>query len=95
MFVICDNLDVVQDVATEKANLSRGYTYPGFKLNEDVAVVDMQIGDTFKDGVLTKNQQKRDEQLQRQQNEQKITAKIRQDAIAALIAAGDLPAGYK
>ena len=34
-------------------------------------------------------------QAAKQANEKKITDKIRADAIAALIATGDLPAGYK
>ena len=95
MFVICDQIDRVQDIATEKANLSRGYNYPGYKLWPDAKAGDIQIGDTFKDGVFTKNQAKRNERLQHQQNEQKVQDKIRAMAIGQLIKEGALPAEYK
>jgi hypothetical protein len=95
MFVICDQNDIVQDIATEEANLSRGYTFPGYKLWIDADVGDIRIGDSFDGQVLTKNQTLRDEQLQKQQNEKLIQNKIRQTAIDALKATGDLPPDYK
>lgn len=94
MFVICDENDVVQDIATEKANLSRGYSYPGYKIYPNIGNTDIRIGDTYKDGVLTKNQQERDKSNLRQQNEQKIAAKARAIAIAECIKDGDLPPDY-
>jgi len=94
MFVICDGVDVVQDIATEKANLSRGYNYPGYKLYEDVAVQDMLIGDTFKDGVLTKNQTLRQGQILRQEQEGKIGKMQRKLAIKQLKVDGELPSDF-
>ena len=95
MFIICDQNNVVQDIATEEANLSRGYGFTGYKLWTDAKAQDIQIGDTYKAGVLTENQQRRQEQLERQQNESKIRKKIRAIAITELKAAGELPVDYE
>lgn len=94
MFAICDQNDVVQDIASEQANLSRGYSFPGYKLYPDVDIADIQIGDTFKDGVLTKNQAVRDEAIQHFQNEKKVSDRMRANTIAELITEGKLPADY-
>jgi hypothetical protein len=65
MFIITDAFDVVQDLATEKANLSRGYNYPGYKLYENVELGDIRPGDTF-DGVkVTHNNAAREEARRR------------------------------
>ena len=94
MFVICDQNDIVQDVATEENNLSRGYDFPDHKKYEDLAG-DFRVGDTFKDGVLTENQEERDKAVLLQQNELKIAAKTRTIAIAECIKDGDLPPDFK
>jgi len=95
MFIVCDQNNIVQDIASEQVNLARGYAFPGYKLHADVKVQDVRIGDTFKDGVLTKNQMLRQKNIDRAANEQKIADKIRKKAISELIGNGDLPAGYK
>jgi len=94
MFVICDGVDVVQDIATEKANLSRGYNYPGCKLYLDVNVEDIRLGDVFKDNVLTKNQSLRQEQILRQEQEGKIGKMQRKLAIKQLKIDGELPSDF-
>jgi hypothetical protein len=94
LFVICDQNDIVQDVATEKANLSRGYTFPDYRLYETIQGCDIRIGDTFKDGILTANQQLRDQAQQAAVNEAKIQRQVRAKAIAELKASGDLPGDF-
>jgi len=94
MFVICDKNGVVQDIASEKANLSRGYTFPDPKFWADVQG-DARIGDTIENGVLIKNQQVRDEMFEQQQVERLIFQKTRQIAIDALVLEGKLPGDFK
>lgn len=94
MFVICDENDIVRDIATEENNLSRGYDFPAHKKYEGLAG-DFRVGDTFKDGVLTVNQEERDKAIVLQQNEQKIAAKTRAIAIAECIKDGELPPDFK
>ena len=94
MFVICDQNDVIQDIASEEINLSRGHNVPGAKLHINIGELDLQIGDTFKNGVLIKNLQKRQERFEIQQNESKIQNHIRAAAIDELKVTGDLPADF-
>ena len=94
LHIICDANDVVQDIATEAANLSRGKTFPGHKQYSVFDVVDIRIGDTFKDGVLTKNQTLRQERIQQQGQEQKIQAMQRKLAVRQLKIDGDLPEDF-
>ena len=94
MFVICDKNNIVQDIATEMANLSRGYDFDGYKLC-DIEIDDIRIGDSYINGIHTKNIQIRTDVLARQINEMKITNKIRAIAINALKNAGDLPADFE
>ena len=93
MFVICDQNGIVQDIASEKINLSRGYDFTGYKLFE-LNIPDLKIGDTYKDGVYTKNQVIRDQLLTGGQNEKKIQERVRKIAIDQLKAEGKLPADY-
>ena len=96
--IICDKNDVVQDIATEAVNLSRGLTFADYKGYADVPVqlvADIRVGDTFKNNVLTKNQAIRIESEKRQQDERKIQGKIRAKAIEQLIADGELPSDYQ
>jgi hypothetical protein len=54
MFVICDSNNVVQDIASERANLSRGYGFPKYKLWAFVDHnLDIRIGDTFDGSTVT------------------------------------------
>jgi hypothetical protein len=94
MFIICDSSNVVQDIASDKANLSRGLSSADYKLYENVKISDVRIGDTFDGIVLTPNQTERTKRQQRQQYEQLIIVKNRELAIAALKAEGKLPADY-
>lgn len=94
MFLICDQNDVVQDVASEKANLSRGYGFPDYKLYENVEVGNAFVGDTYKDGVLTPDANRVLLQAEKQTQERKIAAKARAVAIAECIKDGDLPPDY-
>lgn len=93
MHIIVDSNNVIQDISTEKANLSRGYGYPGYKLYE-IENCDVIVGDFFADGKVVKNEQIRAEIEQVRQNESKIENKQRQIAIAALKAEGQLPPDY-
>lgn len=95
MFVICDRNDVVQDIATEEENLSRGKLFSDYKLYENVTETDMIIGDDFKDGVLIKNDQLRHETFEKAETERKIASKTRAISIAELIKAGELPADFE
>ena len=97
MFLITDNKDIVRDISSRRENLARGYTFPGYK--EHDAPLDqaagVMIGDTFKDGVLTKSQAIRDQLLEAQQNNKKIDDRIRQTAIDNLKADGELPPDFE
>lgn len=93
MFVICDKNGVVQDIASEKANLSRGYTFADHKIWADV-VGDIRIGDTIENGVLINNQQIRDDAFEQQQVERLVVQKTRQLAIDALVLEGKLPPDF-
>lgn len=95
MFVICDQNDVIQDVATEEKNLSRGYTFPERKIYKNIKLDEVMIGDIFKDGVLTKNEQLRFDIMQKTNDEAKIAAQTRKVSIDQLIAEGQLPASYE
>jgi hypothetical protein len=54
MFVITDSFDVVQDMATEEANLSRGCNYVGYKLYKNVRLLgNVQVGDKMKKTQVT------------------------------------------
>jgi hypothetical protein len=97
MFIITDENNIVVDMATRQESLSRGYAYPNHIIVE-LTEVDMTIGDTYKDGLLTRNVANRLQIKQQGIDETKITQKIRDitraDAIAALKATGDLPADF-
>ena len=95
MNIICDKNNIIQDISTEIANLSRGYTFADYKFYQDLEIEDMRIGDTFDGANHIKNNQIRIDEQTEQANEQKIQDKIRADAVNALIAAGQLPAEYK
>lgn len=95
MFVITDKNDIVADITTEKANLSRGYTFDGYKEHDNVEAAEIMIGDQFKDGVLIKNVQTRIDLLERAADSEKIQAEIKRAAIERLKAAGQLPPDYE
>lgn len=95
MFLICDKNDLIQDMASEKANLSRGYGFEDYKLYEVKGMAGAAIGDTFKDGILIKNDQLRYEIAEKAETERKIHAKARAVAIAECIKDGDLPPDFK
>jgi len=54
MWIICDKTDVVQDRASKESSLDRGYDYDEYKIYE-LPNQDIRVGDTYKDGVHTKN----------------------------------------
>lgn len=58
--VICDLSDVVVDIASEEANLSRGYQLPRFKEYLGLPDMDIAIGDTFDGVTVTPNKKVRD-----------------------------------
>lgn len=95
MFIICDSNNVVQDIASEQPNLSRGYTFSGYKLFGNVDVGDIRIGDNYDGKSLTPNQVVRAAEMQKQQNELLINQKTRELAVIALQAEGKLPGDYK
>ncbi len=94
LFIITDTNGKIQDIATRKENLARGYAFPNNKILE-LSESDIRIGDTYKDGHLTRNNENRLKIAQLQSNEAKITDKIRADAVTALKATGDLPADFE
>lgn len=94
MFIICDSNNVVQDIATEKANLSRGYGRPDYKLYKNIKIGDIRIGDTFDGLIMTPNLAMRIAESQQQQTQVLINQKTRELSIAALKAEGKLPADY-
>lgn len=46
MWIMVDSLNVVTDKASVEGNLSRGYTFPGYKTYE-IDKIDIRIGDTY------------------------------------------------
>ena len=50
MWIITDENQTAQDIASEKANLSRGYTYPNYTVYEIPGVADVTVGDKY-DGI--------------------------------------------
>ena len=95
MFIICDNKDVIQDIASDKANLSRGYQFAGHKLYENIDIFDGTIGDVFKDGQVLINETNKQERELRSQQESMITAKSRELAIVELKREGKLPPDFE
>ena len=95
MFLICDKNDVVVDMASERANLSCGYAFDGYKQHDDVKPIGIMLDDTYRDGILTQNPQTRLDMLQKISDHEKIQSKIRAIAIEALKASGELPADFK
>ena len=94
MFIICDSNGMVKDIATEQANLSRGYGFENYVLYENVVVNDIHIGDTFDGSTVTHNQTLGTAASQLQSYESIIQHKIRELAIAAAIADEELPSNY-
>ena len=47
MWIITDKNQTVQDIASEQANLSRGYTYPNYTVYEIQGSVSVKIGDQY------------------------------------------------
>lgn len=77
--IICDKDDVVVDIASRRENLSRGYTFPGYKEYLDLELSDVDIGDTYKDGVVTKNVKARKEQRIRALQHQIVNLEARRE----------------
>ena len=94
MFVICDPDNVVQDIASEQANLSLGLSIENHILYSNVTVSGIRIGDTFDGTTLTPNQIKRAGVSAALGAESIIQHKIRHLAIAAAIADQELPEGF-
>ena len=93
--IITDQNDVIVDMATEKENLSRGYTFPGYIDYLDVEADDLQLGDSYADGIHIKNPEIRAAQKLAAEIEAKISAQIRKTAINTLKAGGELPADFE
>ena len=94
MFVICDKNNLVVDMATRQENLSRGFQSVDYKVYADVTEIDMLIGDTFADDILTCDPALRLQIQEQAANETKIADYTRQTAIDDLIASGDLPPDF-
>lgn len=95
MNLITDKNGIIVDIASEKENLSRGYTFTDYKMFLDVPDSDYQIGDQFVNDIHIPDADIRAAQKTAAQNEQKIQAKIRQTAIDALKSSGDLPVDFE
>ena len=95
MFLICDQNDIVQDIATEKANLSRGFGFEKYKLYENVDFKNAFVGDHYIDGVIIPNGPKQQERELRLQQESMISAKAREIAIIELKKEGKLPPDFE
>lgn len=97
MFLITDQNDVIVDMASRLENLSRGYAYPDRIVSESDRF-DMILGDTYKDGQLTRNIENHVKIIQRRSNEAKISAWIaawlRTLAMQDLKNKDELPAEY-
>lgn len=94
MFVIIDENDVVQDIASEQENLSRGYNVPGKITVLEIDSVDVRIGDFYRGGKLIINEQLRQQQAEKAANRQKVDIEIRRFAIEALKQKGEIPPEY-
>jgi hypothetical protein len=94
MFVICDSNGVVQDIASEQANLSRGLTFDNYVLYSNVTISDIRIGDTFDGTTLTPNATTRAANATQITQEGIIQQHIRQLGIAAAIADSSLPTEF-
>ena len=94
MFFIIDKNDVIQDIASERANLSRGYGFEDHKIFVTENMLGAGIGDTYKDGLfLIDIDRKAAEEVTRTQ-EALINDEIRAIAIAKLKSEGKLPEVY-
>lgn len=96
MYLICDENDVIQDLATRKENLSRGFRFANYKLYEDVDFGGslIVVGDTYRDGKLIVNNEIRQQEAEKATNRGKINDEIRRFAIEALKQRGELPPDY-
>jgi len=72
MWIICDKNNVVQDISTEEANLSRGYAYIGHKKYEIDDSLDVVIQDKYSEKGLVKNKIERDKKLKESERRTKI-----------------------
>lgn len=98
LHVITDSAGVVVDIASEHANLSRGYTFPGFKEYTDLDPAlfgGLQIGDSFNGVTVTVNAAARQARLDAAANEAKVQARMRALAIADLKSKSEIPADYQ
>ncbi len=94
MFLITDRNGVIVDMASRLENLSRGYAFADHIVVE-LDQVDMILGDTSKDGLLTRNMENRLRIMERASDEAKIRSRMRQLAVADLQNKGELPAEYE
>jgi hypothetical protein len=92
MFIICDSNNIIQDIATEQANLSRGLKIVGHKIYETQG--DIRIGDSFDGSLVVPNDLERSKIAQCAAAEVLIEAKKRELAITALKAEGKLPGDF-
>ena len=94
--IITDAAGVVVDISSNKANLSRGFTFPGYKEYADIEPPgDIRIGDYFDGENVTPNIEERAAQAEKAANEAKIQRHMRDLAIKELKKEGQLPPDYE
>ena len=84
MWIICDENDVIQDISSNEANLSRGYDFPNYKKYEIDSSLNPKVQDTY-DGIdLTQNAEVRKARMVEGLRHQIIELEIRKDKAEAL-----------
>ena len=94
MWIICDKDDVIQDISTEEANLSRGYAFDGHKKHKIEDVLDVAIRDRYDGEKLIENEVVRAERKEEAETRVKINIEkdkiLEEQAVANLEARGEI-----
>lgn len=95
MFFICDKNDVIQDIATKRENLARGYDFEDHKVFNTPDMHHATIGDKYKEGLFMIDVDRLAAYQLRADQENMIVKKEKNLAITALKAEGKLPPDYE
>ena len=96
MFLITDENDVIQDIASEKVNLSRGYKFANFKVHENINLAaGATVGDSYKDGLFFIDINRQAAEQLAAERESLINEKTREVAISLLKQEGKLPPAFE
>lgn len=94
MFFIIDKNDMIQDIASEQVNLSRGFGFEDHKIYQTENMLGATIGDTFKDGLFFIDINRKAAEEVMRTREALISNEVRAIAIAKLKSEGKIPADY-